>query len=130
MSPNSSNIAKLSPCLRVRRLDAASETTPGTKSGALTPLSLFIGPASYRGDRAAAAERPVDGKIILRHARGGKALLEAGAHSEAIQARRPLERADRGVDRVDDKAGATVLDHLAHRAMRPGNHRRAAGHRL
>src|SRR5204863_9612810 len=97
MSPNSSNIAKLSPCLRVRRLDAASETTPGTKSGAVIPLSLFIGAASYasyRCDRPAAAERPVDGKIILRHAGSGKALLEAGTHGEAIQARRPLERAD------------------------------------
>src|SRR5258707_3342442 len=87
-------------------------------------------PVSYDSDRAAPAERPVDGEIVLRHAGGREALLEALAHQAAVETRHAPERRHRRVDRVDDEAGAAVFDQFGHRAVRPGDHRRAAGHRL
>src|SRR6266850_6756161 len=92
--------------------------------------SRFTRRASCCCYRALARQAAVDGKVVLRHARGGKALLEALAHGDTVEPGRAAERVDRGVDRIDQEAGAAVLDHLRHRALRPADHRRAAGHGL
>src|SRR5207237_5680482 len=129
MSPNASNMAKLSPGLSVRRLEAARETTPGTRTG-FASSSRFMRRASRGRYRAPPAERAVHGQVVLRHACRREAFFEALAHGAAIKARSAAERGNRGVDRVDDEARAPVLDDLGHRAVRPGDHRGAAGQRL
>src|SRR5688572_17777698 len=126
MSPNSSNIAKLSPCLSVRRLEAASETTPGTMTGPVTAsFSRFIG----YGQRPA-ANGTIDAEVILGHARDAKARLEAPAHLHAVERDEGRQLRHRRLDRVHHEPGDAVFDDFQHRALRPGEHRRAAGHSL
>src|SRR5947209_6509991 len=101
-----------------------------TPRPARAPASRAPRHASYGRQSPAPAERAVYGEVVVRHARRGEALLEALADREPAEPRRALERADRSLDRIDDEAGAAVLDDFGHRAVRPGDHRRTAGHRL
>src|SRR5690349_14255955 len=117
-SPYSSNMAKLSPCLSVRRLEAASETTPGTSTGPPAGCaSRFTPRASHGRQRAAPAERAVDGKVVARHAFGREALLEALAHAGAVEPDRLVEHGERRVQRVAQEAGQPRFDDIGHVAL-------------
>src|SRR4051812_3229355 len=126
MSPDSSNMAKLSPCFRVRRLEAASETTPGTMTGPVAAsFSRFIGFA-----RLPAAKRAVHAEVVPSHARSGEARLEAPAHLRPVERRKRGQPRHRRIDRVHQEPGDAVFNDFGHRAIGPGEHRRAAGHRF
>ncbi len=68
--------------------------------------------------------------IILGHRRGGEAFLEHIANFLPRQMRRARDGLHGFVDAGDDEAGDPVVDHFRDRAVIPGDHRRAAGHRL
>ena len=72
----------------------------------------------------------IDGKIILRHAARGEALLETAADFFARQMAEPVDGADGAVDVLDDEAGEAVVDDFRHRAAIERDDRRAAGHGL
>src|SRR5688572_202299 len=125
-SPNSSNMAKLSPSLSVRRLEAASETTPGTMTGPEPgSFSRFM-----RSGKQWPRERPVDFQVVLRHAKDREARLEAAAHLRAVERHQRGDLCHRGIERIDDIPGQAVFDHLGHGAVPPGEHGGAAGHGL
>src|SRR4051794_22456770 len=125
-SPYSSSIAKVLPCLSVRRLDAASDTTPGMKTVVATSPSRFTRRPSRRSvdrtqdrKRAAAPEGPVEREIVARHARSREALLEALAHAPAVDAAKALRGVHGLLDGLDDEAGDAVVHDLRHGAVAP-----------
>ena len=75
-------------------------------------------------------QRTIDADIVLRHPRGGKALLETLPHLFPVERDDARQRRDRLLHGVDDGAGDAVVDDLRHRAAAERQDRRAAGHGL
>src|SRR5262249_18382250 len=72
----------------------------------------------------------IDFHVVSRHATSGKATFECFPAPMALKARQPLNGARRFLDFLDDESGDTVLHNFRHGAVRPRDHRSAAGHRL
>ena len=86
-------MAKLSPCLSVRRLDAASDDA---RDEYRADCLLLHGTSSGLLHAQLAVER----QIAERHARRAESLLEALAHPGAVEAHGGADRGDRLVDRA------------------------------
>ena len=77
------------------------------------------------------ADQPrVDFQVVLRHALGRKALLEATAHLCPVEGQDAADPADGLLEAVHDVASCAVLHDLGNRAISEGKHRRTAGHGL
>ena len=70
----------------------------------------------------------IDLQIIAGHARHAETLVEDLAAAPAVKILHIVERGQRLINVVDDKAGDTVVYQFRNRAAAERNHRRAAGH--
>src|SRR5262249_34515324 len=118
------------PALRIYRLakvEGQLRTHFGVSFRSLTEKAL-PNPELNRG--ALSHKSLIDFHVVSRHATCGKATFERFPAPIALKARQPLEGSRRFLDFLDDEAGDAVLHNFRHGAVRPRDHRSAAGHRL
>ena len=89
-----------------------------------------LGVALLATERLRCEQRAIDADIILRHPRGGEALLETPTHLGSVERDHARERRDRLIHGFDDGASDTVVDDLRYRAAAERQYRCTAGHGL
>src|SRR5262245_13425132 len=100
-------------------LPARHAQRPDVRGSARKPQCAVKPPAYKAGASSATSRRcgailsiraTIDCKIVMRHTARGEALLEALPNLFTGQMRQTIDRADRTVDILDDKAGEAILD--------------------
>src|SRR5690606_14881876 len=131
MSPKRSKTAKLSPYFRTRVRSSMHAESARMKYWSRMRIASSGIARSDRGHLGNRLGEPfVQAKVVAGHALRGEALLEDLAASRAVERAGPAHRGHRLVAALHDEAGDAFVDDLRHRAVAPGDHRRAAGHRL
>src|SRR5262249_25074183 len=118
------------PALRIYRL-AKVESQWRTHLGVCfrsLPEKVLPNPELNRG--AFSQKSLIDFHVDSRHSTLAKATFQCFPAPMALKASQPLNGARRFLDFLDDEAGDAVLHNFRHGAVRPCDHRSAAGHRL
>src|SRR5690606_12387706 len=136
MSPYALATTKLSPSLRTWVVNDAAVAAGCTPCGpGADAAALGVAAAAGAGEAAKAIAfegemLALQGLVAPGDGHRGEAALERGADASAVVAGDFAHGRGRRRQVVDDAAGDAVVHHLGHRAAVPGDHRRAAGHRL